>query len=419
MATMSMKKSSGDDDAVPAYWFRPSDLRLDDNLPLLSACRSAASKEGMVPLYIFDSDVVGQTSDLSSNRRMGIRRANFLLECVADLRRSLERRGSGLFVAAGGPSADVFRQMTSRTRRSLRVYCQMEVASEERRALRSARAALAEVPGGRLEEIWGGTMYDVADLPYGTNASGGNARAANRSSLEGYRGIVEGMPDSFTPFRNKVEKKCSIPAPRDPPGRKELAINDSFRDFALSNDDENKINSGILGSFSYLPTLEDLGFSTEEIEEWKEAERANQAWEEAKRPLRFTGGETAGLERVKNYIWEKDLLRIYFETRNGMLGADYSTKFSPWLAYGCVSPRRIAAECATYEERREKNKSTYWVVFELLWRDFFKFFALKHGNDIFMLDGTLGERARGEHPNSRRWGFDPKKFAAWAEGRTG
>jgi deoxyribodipyrimidine photo-lyase len=29
----------------------------------------------------------------------------------------------------------------------------------------------------------------------------------------------------------------------------------------------------------------------------------------------FTGGETAALARVKDYIWTKDLLKVYFDTR--------------------------------------------------------------------------------------------------------
>ena len=102
-----------------------------------------------------------------------------------------------------------------------------------------------------------------------------------------------------------------------------------------------------------------------------------------------------------------------------MLGGDYSTKFSPWLAHGFLSPRFVAAECRRYESERVANKSTYWVVFELLWRDYFKFFALKHGNDIFKLDGTLGKAARGEHPNSRRWGLDRRTVEAWKVGKTG
>ena len=53
------------------------------------------------------------------------------------------------------------------------------------------------------------------------------------------------------------------------------------------------------------------------------------------------GGETAGLARLRYYLWDTDLVADYFNTRNGMLGGDYSTKLSPWLAHGCVSPRRV------------------------------------------------------------------------------
>ena len=92
---------------------------------------------------------------------------------------------------------------------------------------------------------------------------------------------------------------------------------------------------------------------------------------------------------------DKHCLRVYFETRNGMIGADYSSKFSAWLAHGCLSPRYIHAEVKRYEKEREANKSTYWLIFELIWRDFFRFFCLKHGNNVFFLGGTSGRDWQG------------------------
>ena len=88
--------------------------------------------------------------------------------------------------------------------------------------------------------------------------------------------------------------------------------------------------------------------------------------------LDFKGGESVALERVKYYLWDTDLVAEYFNMRNGMLGGDYSTKFSAWLAHGCLSPRYVASEIDKYQSQRTKNKSTYWVVFELLWRDYFR-----------------------------------------------
>ncbi|KAJ1628551.1 hypothetical protein T492DRAFT_875000 [Pavlovales sp. CCMP2436] len=32
--------------------------------------------------------------------------------------------------------------------------------------------------------------------------------------------------------------------------------------------------------------------------------------------LRFFGGESAALSRVKHYLWDTDSLRTYFDTRN-------------------------------------------------------------------------------------------------------
>ena len=67
-------------------------------------------------------------------------------------------------------------------------------------------------------------------------------------------------------------------------------------------------------------------------------------------------------------------------------GENYSTKFSPWLALGCLSPRQINAEIRRYESERVANQSTYWVLFELIWRDYFKFVCLRYGNSVFQLE---------------------------------
>jgi len=70
------------------------------------------------------------------------------------------------------------------------------------------------------------------------------------------------------------------------------------------------------------------------------------------------GGETAALARLQHYLWGTDAARTYFDTRNGMLGPDFSTKFSPWLAAGCLSARRVAAEverCAAAGPQQERG----------------------------------------------------------------
>jgi hypothetical protein len=76
-----------------------------------------------------------------------------------------------------------------------------------------------------------------------------------------------------------------------------------------------------------------------------------------------------------------------------------------------VSPRTVFHDIQKYEKERTKNKSTYWVVFELTWRDFYRFFALKHGDLIFKLEGVSGQR--------RAWSDDRELFSRWRDGRTG
>ena len=147
-----------------------------------------------------------------------------------------------------------------------------------------------------------------------------------------------------------------------------------------------------------LPTLEDFGHTPFEADK--------------RAVLPFKGGETAALERLKYYFWESNKVKTYEETRNGMIGGDYSSKFSMYLAQGCLSPKMIYAELKKYEKERGENKSTYWLFFELLWRDYFRLIGKKYGNNIFKIGGLTGKP-------DKKWQDDERLFSLWAEGRTG
>lgn len=325
------------------YWFRMGDMRLHDNPGLdrahqlcsemaTSINNNIASGGGatlLVPVFCFDPRVFGDGARSEFGfLKCGPRRAKFVLESVADLRRNLQQQGSQLLVATERPE-DFFAKLCKDipTTNSLLVY-QEEVASEE-----IAVAQKVQKYFSKIEAVWGSTLYDRQDLPYDTDT-------------------LHDMPDTFTPFRNMVEKKCTI--------RKPLAVPKQLSSFRVTHDSTNSWCDHL----TYMPTLHDLGYTLQQIDE------ANT--QDPRGVMTFEGGETAALARVNDYIWDKDLLRTYFDTRNGMIGADYSSKFSPWLAHGNLSPRFVADQCRKYEELRVANKSTYWLVFELLWRDFFK-----------------------------------------------
>jgi deoxyribodipyrimidine photo-lyase len=104
-------------------------------------------------------------------------------------------------------------------------------------------------------------------------------------------------------------------------------------------------------------------------------------------------------------------LKRYKHTRNGLLGADYSSKLSPWLANGSLSPRTVYREIRRYERERVKNNSTYWLVFELIWRDYFSFLARKYPRRIFSRSGPRRRRIR--------WSDDREAFRSWRNGETG
>jgi deoxyribodipyrimidine photo-lyase len=127
--------------------------------------------------------------------------------------------------------------------------------------------------------------------------------------------------------------------------------------------------------------------------------------------MRFVGGESEGLKRLNEYTWKGRNILTYKETRNGLLGKDYSSKFSPWLANGSLSVRRIIAEINRFEKKVKKNQSTYWLKFELLWREYFRLIALKYGKRIFEKAGIRG--------NVQTYNNNMGLFNKWKNGETG
>jgi deoxyribodipyrimidine photo-lyase len=383
------------------HWFRHGDLRLHDNPALVHSCKMAQQQQQqggstsvIVPVFCFDPQIFGNhiaNTPVTPNHhpsaggvKCGARRAQFIIECVQDLRRNLQTQCSSPLLVAHGTPATVLDEMIQTLAASphdtVQIVCQDEVVQEERDAVQAVQAALKKrKPGNKgnsaLHTIWGSTMYNLSDLPFTD-------------------GLTD-MPDVFTPFRNKVEKKATIQLPLAAPSKIKLPslVVDSPEYAAVAD------------WTTYLPTLHDLGYTAEQVTEATSRP-------DPRGVLDFRGGETAALRRMQDYIWDQDCLKDYFDTRNGMIGANYSTKFSPWLAHGCLSPRKVAAECRRYEQERGiANKSTYWVVFELTWRDYCKFFAVKYGNAIFYQGGTVGLE--------KKWSTFPKNLEAWKYGRTG
>lgn len=186
---------------------------------------------------------------------------------------------------------------------------------------------------------------------------------------------IDQLPHVFTAFRNKVEKQWSVRAPWPEP-----ATIRSPKDWSSRPLDPTAV---AFGPFTL----------------------------DARAAITFTGVRTAALQRLAHYCGSPERIGRYKETRNGLIGADYSGKFSPWLASGAISAREVYRAVKVYESEQGANESTYWMIFELLWRDFFQFTAAKHGRDLFLRRGIAHKPEKGNG--------DERRFAAWCEGRTG
>ena len=103
--------------------------------------------------------------------------------------------------------------------------------------------------------------------------------------------------------------------------------------------------------------------------------------------LPLPGGRRAGLRRVKQFIWDDESIKQYKLTRNCLDGFDGSSTFSPWLANGNLSIREVAHTIFDFEKSKVSNESTYWLFFELLWREFFYWRAEVDGKALFLLSG--------------------------------
>lgn len=177
---------------------------------------------------------------------------------------------------------------------------------------------------------------------------------------------LEDMPKVFSPFRRKVEKRnvrkpSSAPVQLPPPPA---------------------------GQFDAIPPAA-----------------------AARHPsLPLPGGREAGLRRLRQFIFDDESITRYKETRNCLDALDGSSTLSPWLANGALSVREVAHAVFEFERERVSNESTYWLYFELLWREFFHWRAVIDDRKLFRLGGIPG--------SCRHCTFDPRAFARWCAGDT-
>lgn len=310
--------------------------------------------EEVLPVYVIDPREWQANLPLSGQPKIGAHRAKFILESLVDLKKNLRKRGGDLLVRIGQPE-DVLPELSQQVSANW-IFCNRERTAEELSVQNAVEQQLWTI-GREVYYSRGKLLYYTSDLPF----------------------PITQTPDVFTQFRKETERITQVRTPLPTPTR--------------------------------IPPLDEPGFDYGEVPELSDFGMAPPP-EDERNAIEWKGGETAGLDRLAYYLFDSQAISTYKETRNGLIGSDYSTKFSAWLAQGCLSPKKIYAEVRAYEDKNGANDSTYWVIFELLWRDFFHLMGKKHGNQIFWKNGFKDER----HPE---WTKDTDLLQRWIDGQTG
>jgi deoxyribodipyrimidine photo-lyase len=339
---------------IALYWFR-SDLRLKDNPNFISACKAS---DALLPIYVH----APQESLIWGFERISEHRLQFLRDALRDLRQQLEQLGSGLLElqAPLDSSSIVDLVINAAHHHGIKtIYCEVIQAPEEMQELSALRQA-GLIVHAELES----TMIAVRNLPF----------------------APEAMPDQFTQFRNTIEKaKRLFTEPVSAPSQIP-SLPENFKRSELAAD------AFIPHGTESVP-LKD-GHPHSSFPHYREA---------------YRGGTTAAIAHLRQYL-ERALPHSYKATRNQLHGLDYSSKLSPWLALGCISARSVMQKLKQFELEQGANEGSYWLWFELLWRDYFRVLHLKYGKQLYCVSGLN----QSEKPIHNTRGFEH-----WCSGTTG
>jgi deoxyribodipyrimidine photo-lyase len=311
--------------------------------------KAIAQSNEIIPVYCFDASQFETTS--FGFKKTGNFRAQLLLESLIDLDANLRTLGSGLLVVKGKPEIEIPKIVEQY--KAYKVFAKREVGYEEKQTEALVQSELFKLKC-EFQTFSTSTLYHAEDLPFS----------------------IKDIPDVFSNFRKKTEKDAIIRVAFEKP------LN---------------INSPEIQELN-LPSLEELNLIYTPIDK--------------RAAIQFKGGETEAINRLNHYFYETKSISKYKETRNGMVGEDYSSKFSAWLALGCISPRFIGQELKKYELQFGANESTYWLIFELLWRDYFRFMMKKYNSKFFQKAGIQDKGVLVTKHNIL-------EFQNWIDGTTG
>lgn len=340
------------------FWFR-NDLRLHDNPALLQAVAEAERLQTwLLPVFVHDTAWLQQSP--WGFVRTSPHRLQWTAMAVQDVAEQLASLGSRLLVLEGEPGT-VLASLMAQSGAAVLV-CEDVAAPWEQAQI----AALRE-QGVAVQTVWQSSWMAPESLPF----------------------APQEVPDQFSSFRRAVERHgAEATRPAKAVSRMPALPAPPVLDVALQG----------------LP-LRSASAPRPPVR--MNDPRSAFPWSEPA----FDGGERAALRHVAQYC-SRDLPHSYKSTRNGLQGVDYSTKWSPWLATGALSARQAWAAIASFEATHGASDSTYWIGFELLWRDHFRWLHHKYGARMYWRSGLSDAPMLASKHHAKR-------FDSWRQGQTG
>ena len=137
--------------------------------------------------------------------------------------------------------------------------------------------------------------------------------------------------------------------------------------------------------------------------------KANKPQDAKQAKALLQGGEQHAQLQLQQYFQNADV-HNYKQTRNKLSGFYNSSKLSAFLNSGCLSPQQILKQLAIFELEHGQSESSQWLVFELLWREYFHWLGLLQGRSLFSFRGL-----RKKAPLTSFYG---ERFQKWCHGNT-
>ncbi|NIJ51299.1 deoxyribodipyrimidine photo-lyase [Dyadobacter arcticus] len=255
------------------YWFR-NDLRLNDNEALFKAVQAAPE---IIPVYVFDPRQFEKTR--LGFRRTSALRAQFIIDCVSDLRNRLRERGGDLLIRIGEPERIVPKMAEDYGAEY--VYTSKEIGPEET-IIESSLSKNLKTGNVDIKLFWMDTLVHAVDLPFAIAK------------------LPSNFPDFYKSIKNNLIIKNALSEPES---------------FTLPQE----LEAGT------LPTLPILGIDPKEILAFR-----------LKR-IPYFSGETQAISAFDNFLETNNTTGKDEKIADALT----DSRLSEWLSLGCLSARSI------------------------------------------------------------------------------